>query len=64
MSYQKFALLLPQYTVAPPNKAHVGDNNINSLVLSFVYREVVLFSEVVNVLKVYIGIVNIWDLKQ
>ena len=36
-------------TVEPPNKGHVGDN-INSLafVLS---REVVLFSEVVDVLK-------------
>ena len=36
-------------TVKPLNKGHIGDN-INSLVLSFC-REVVLFLEVVNVLK-------------
>ena len=39
------------YTVKPPNKGHIGDN-INSLVLFYTCREVILFSEVVNVLKV------------
>ena len=40
------------YIVEPPNKGHVEDNT-NSLVLSFVYREVVLFSEVLSVLRLY-----------
>ena len=38
------------YTVEPPNKGHFGDN-INSDVLSFVEIEVVLSSEVQNVLE-------------
>ena len=39
----------------PPNKGHVGDN-INSAVLSFVHKEVVLLSEleVQNVLELTI----------
>ena len=37
-------------TVKPLNKGRFGDN-INSAVVSFVRREVVLFSEVQNLLK-------------
>ena len=44
------AACIQAIAVEPLNKGHAGDN-INSLVLSFVERYVVLFSEVVNVLK-------------
>ena len=37
-------------TAEPPNKGHVGDN-INSCTCFVLCREAVLFSEVVNVLK-------------
>ena len=44
------------YTVEPPNKGHFGDKiNSESAVVSFVEREVVLSSEVQNVLELYTG---------
>ena len=42
-----FSLHATQSTVEPPNKGHVGDDNINSDVLSFVER---LFS-FVNIIE-------------